>query len=149
MRPFSSSLNDAIVHMAVKAWPEGWTGRADLDGMTFADLKETYARTGRIEVWTGGSDETIFASHIVNVAFRAWHDACHLAGDYPFGLVGEKGALDLQLKQLEEEFPGHKDMAYWKRLLTCEVLGQLAYSVTNGHFPDNQRAFTRAFLKSY
>src|SRR5665213_3754926 len=59
----------------------------------------------RVIVWSGEANHSIYGDARVNYAFRAWHDRCHLIGQFPFTIAGEESAVALQCQQLRERFP--------------------------------------------
>src|SRR4051812_44598719 len=79
----------------------------------------------RLTVWDGASDATVYGDARVNHAFRAWHDAAHVAGKFPFSLTGEIATAEYQLAQLREAFPRHP--VAWDALIRAEVIGQAEY----------------------
>lgn len=68
MMPFIRELNIAILAMAPP-----FEARATAPA-TFREVMDC-ATSGRVVVWDGASDATIYGDARVNHAFRAWHDA--------------------------------------------------------------------------
>lgn len=142
--PFSERLNDWITEKVAQLVSDG-----HIDGIDFTDsddygtleaIKNYYKDTHRLIVWTGGSDDTIFADPEVNWAFRAWHDYVHIVNDLPFTVEGESLVAFLQAAELP------KDWYLERQLILSEVVGQVLYNhFHNGEFPSDQRAFTVHF----
>lgn len=110
---------------------------------TFAEIMATRGRLVR-PVWDGASEASIYGAPEINHAFRAWHDACHVAGQFGFDLGGEKQTCEMQVKQFYCVFPSApSDVA---ALLCAEIIGQAEYFAEFGEFPEDQRAFVVDYL---
>lgn len=92
---------------------------------TFADIMR---QGDPLTVWSGASDGTIYADPAVNWAFRAWHDATHIAGRYDFTLAGETATCEAQIR--------------------AEIVGQAQYAAAHGHFPVDQAAFVQEAINA-
>lgn len=146
MDALDPSFNAVVRDMAGQHAP-AWRAA---DDVSFEQLKERTLRDGYITVWTGASDRTIFGSAHVNHAFRAWHDAAHLAGDHPFTPEGERAAAALQCAQLVEAYGDTPAVRHWCAIVDCEVNGQVEYAALHGgEFPADQLAFAKAYLLPY
>lgn len=143
MNPLSIGLNIATQLFANVCWPRGWDLDDDLD-VTYEMLCAEINSRGRMTVWTGGSDHTIYASPKVNYAARAWHDWVHWKHGFDFGPVGEFKTFREQQRMLRALY-GDAAME-WCAILHCEIVGQLAYCEQHGDFPANQMGFTREWL---
>lgn len=108
---------------------------------TFAEIMR---QGDPLTVWSGASDGTIYDDPAVNWAFRAWHDATHIAGQYNFTLAGEIATCEAQLIKLRETFP--RFPARWETILRAEIIGQAQYAARFGSFPTDQAAFIREAL---
>lgn len=131
----------AILALAPKhiAVPNAPSSKAELEATRGARVRK---------VWDGASDRTIFPTTRLNYAFRAWHDACHLEGNYDFTLSGEMEVCALQAAQLRmamHEFPPTL-IAHCIAILEAEVIGQARYFERNGQFPVDQRSFCVAYM---
>lgn len=111
---------------------------------TFEKLEAYHTETGRIRVWSGGSEETIFGSPETNHAFRAWHDFCHLLLGAPFTPDGEARVATLQQQMVTERV----DSPCFLNILDIEINGQIRYYDEHGCFPENQRQFMLDSLAS-
>jgi hypothetical protein len=143
--PFSPRLND---------WIEDWFKKHskvfkfvdtddfqsnDIEG-TFNKHLERYQTTGKIHIWTGSSDNTIFGKKRINWMFRAWHDYIHITLGYNYTSINESIVANIQVNQLPNEW------LFEKELILCEVTGQVQYFELNNKFIDNQRYFTIDYL---
>lgn len=144
-RPLSVRLNVAVLHIASRLFPTGFdVGENAPD--TLEALRSYVRSTGRMLVWSGASESTIFGDREVNYAFRAWHDHAHLCGNHPFTPAGEAAVCEEQISDLVASCRC-RETEQMARLVFAEVVGQVAYqSVHNGAFPRNQRAFVQAYL---
>ena len=142
--PVSHALNAAVLHMAARALPLGFDVSPDAPS-TYEALCNTHRFTGRVVVWDGESDNTIYEDREVNYAFRAWHDACHIVGAYPFTLEGERGACGMQLSQLFAVYGDSATTRLWAKWLHADCVGQAEYFDRWGAFPSPQRRFTLAY----
>lgn len=141
MRPLDEGFNRAILEMVSTYLPGGFdTTGEEMD--SFDTLKTLYRNHGKITVNTGYSDQTIFGAPEVNWAFRAWHDYCHLTGNFPFTAFGEWCASYMQIQQLRYHYPSHPQLERWCRLVDIEVNGQVGYYLKHKQFPSNQIQFT-------
>lgn len=109
---------------------------------TLEDATRYWRDHGRVAVWSGASDSTIFGDSHVNHAFRAWHDSHHIAQGLEFDRQGESQTMLAQIR--DARFCG-ADFPLFARLLECEVIGQFDFAESNG-FPINQEQFAREYL---
>ena len=134
----------AVNAMASELLPEGFDS-SDSAPETFEALQAHYDATGRILVWNGASDKTIFATPESNLAFRAWHDFTHLKHHTNFTLAGEAQTCDAQIDAMIET------LGRWTWILApilqAEIVGQALYEAKHGKFPVNQKAFCVAYLQ--
>ena len=123
------SLNAAILSMApaFEARP--------FAPSTLAELM----RAPRLVGWDGASDKTIYRDPKVNHAFRAWHDAEHVAGAHAFDLEGEAATCRAQIAGLLKRYP--QAPQWLLDIVRREVIGQVEYQNATGHFPMDQEAF--------
>ena len=109
---------------------------------TFNRMVDTFEKTGKIFIWTGFSENTIFGSAEINHMFRAWHDYTHIVHGLGFSIVDESIVSQIQCDQLPS------DWTYQKSLVNCEIVGQAHYFYMNGEFLNDQRKFTIQYLES-
>lgn len=123
-------LNSRIMSLAPKH------SVSDMAPHSFETLK---ANCGRLVVWSGGSDKTIYGDRAVNWAFRAWHDSLHLKLNAPFTEAGETQVALEQARIIGSDT--------WGKIIIGEVVGQTEYFNKFGHFPADQVEFMRNYLK--
>lgn len=144
-KPLSVRFNVAVNHIANKVLPRGFDVAADAP-QDFESLIAHYKKTGRVLVWNGGSDSTIFACPDANYSFRAWHDSKHITRRLPFTRQGELCAMELQKEDVRRIYDGGT-ADYFCTLIDAEIRGQFDYKEKHGGFPLDQSAFTRAYLE--
>lgn len=137
------SLNAAVMHIASRLFPTGYDVTAS-EITSLEQVRENVDRTGRMLVSSLYCEHTIFGDVEVNCAFRAWHDWCHLAGNFAFTLEGETEATAMQLDHLRTLY-GDRAQA-WAPILEAEIIGQARYDARHGRFPTDQVAFDLAYL---
>jgi hypothetical protein len=109
---------------------------------TFEGIKEHYENTGKLLVWNGASDNTIFSNPQSNYAFRAWHDFCHIKANADFTPSGERDTMLLQIRMVMDcEHLSKRAKDICTKILQVEVLSQLQHALQFGDFPENQRHF--------
>lgn len=86
LEPLYPALNKAVEHIVDVLMPDGFdTTDNEEHCNTYRKLEGYHKATGgRIIVWTGASNRTIFGAPEINHAFRAWHDWCHLVLEADF-----------------------------------------------------------------
>ena len=144
--PVSRSFNVAVNQIAGRLMPCGF----DVAGVapdSLDQLNRVIEDSGRMLVWDGASESTIFADPETNYAFRAWHDWCHHKGQFAFDREGERQAAEMQCEHIRELYGNSRLSSYMQRLVKAEVLGQAEYFDIHGKFPENQRAFDLAYIK--
>ena len=146
-QPFSLAFNVAVMAMAARVLPAGYDVEPDAAKVpaSLPELCAYIARTGRIVVWAGASDDTIFGDREHNWAFRAWHDWTHAAYGYAFDERGERATAEAQIDDLRKVF-GAGFAARYAPYIREEVIGQAHYYHAHGGFPETQRTFARAYL---
>ena len=147
MFPLDPNFNRVVLSITDELLPQGFdvTDRAPDN---YCELKAEFTRRGRIVVFAGASELTIYADTAVNYAFRAWHDLCHLQGNYDTSYVGEVATCGLQTRQMLKRF-GHSELTWkWTQIIEAEIIGQAGYFERYRRFPIDQAAFVVAYLKS-
>jgi len=143
--PFSKRLND---------WLENWFKHNNtsikftkVDDFDSNDLEGTlrmhiqrFKETGKIHVWTGESDNSIFGVNRLNWYFRAWHDYIHVINNLGYDFLGESIVSSIQASQLPSEWH------FERELINIEVVGQAQYFSKVGKFIADQRRFTINYL---
>lgn len=147
-KPFYEPLNKFIYDINGTLMPNGFDTTADEHQFDTLDkIKLHYYTTGRVAVWSGASDDTIFGLPSVNHAFRAWHDWGHIHLDAPFNMEGELKVLEWQNWLISKWHKSPSERLIMQRMLDCEIRGQLEYqAANNGQFPPHQRSFALYWL---
>lgn len=144
MSPLSSRFNVAVLQIANRLFPCGFDV-SDNAPDTYETLKAHYDATGRILVWSGASDQTIFGCAEINYAFRAWHDWRHITESADFSPAGESAVCEKQKEDIRAIYDG-ETADFFCALLDAEIMGQLAHEQRHGEFPVDQKAFVVAWL---
>lgn len=127
----NSEFNNKILRLAPK-----FTAM-DAAPHSFETLKAN--ATSGLVIWAGASENTIYGDASINHAFRAWHDSLHLKLNAPFTFEGEKRIALEQARLIGSDTLG--------LIIIGEVVGQTEYLNKYGHFPIDQLAFMRNYLK--
>lgn len=142
---------DAFVHYAVKRL--GITFDTSAQAPDTWDSLQAHAATHgprRLLVYDGHSENTVYDGHSSNHAFRAWHDYCHLMGQFDFTLRGEERTAELQdclLRAWWDDFADEQPagarykLPVVQAILLAETAGQARYHARHGRFPVRQEAF--------
>ena len=103
---------------------------------------------GRLMIWKGASDETIFSRPAYNWMFRAWHDHHHVKRQYAFNEQGEYDVFKEQVKDVDTYIrPLDEALAdYMIMLLDAEVNGQVQAFLKDGAFISDQKQFAIDFV---
>jgi hypothetical protein len=140
-------FNVAVLTICKRLLPEGYDVAIDAPE-TYEQLIARLDSGERMLVYSGGSERTIYGDPEVNYAFRAWHDWCHWRGRHDFSYAGERAACEMQGAHLVTVYGDCPRTRRWRRILRAEVIGQREYFDHHGVFPDDQRAFVEAYLRS-
>lgn len=144
--PFSQRLNEWIEEHLL-----GLRRRELIAGIDFTEdnsydnleaITKYFNETGRLIVWNGASENTIFGYHLNNTLFRAWHDYVHITNQFDFTTEGESMTAWVQAAELPSEW------YFEKQLILCEVIGQVLYHKYHNEFPVNQRLFAINYLET-
>jgi len=146
-QPLDIGLNVAVQHIAARYCPTGFDVSESAPN-SFNELITHIETTGRICVYSGGSDQTIFADAETNYAFRAWHDAIHFNNRFEFTTLGEFETWRAHCRDLFKLFGENKKTHKWADLLYAEIVGQAEYLARHGSFPANQYAFTVDYINN-
>jgi hypothetical protein len=144
--PISPLLNCAVALMCARVWPQGFDVSADCAPDSYKRLKAEHDARGKITVFSGGSDRTIFDDAGTNHKFRAWHDWAHLQLGATFSLSGETAACELQCTQIEKTYGQGETGQELAALIRAEVIGQATYWHRHRKFVVDQVAFVKAYL---
>jgi hypothetical protein len=111
----------------------------DLPG-TFAGHLKRFKDTGKIQIWTGASDTSIFGEARLNWLFRGWHDFTHLTNNLDYSYMNEIIVCEIQKKQIPEAWNLEKNLVH------IEIIGQALFYYKNNYFVEDQRRFTLEYL---
>lgn len=100
-------------------------------------------RGGRLPVFDGGCENTIYPDARTNHAFRAWHDSIHLANDYDFSRKDEIRIGLIHMQQARRAGLSQRD----QDMLIADTIGQIEYYEKYGKYVENQVAFVGNVLK--
>ena len=144
--PLSQELSDAAVSIANTLMPGGYDV-SDTAPNTYEALVQSYGDKGRMTVWSGASDKTIFGDPKANYAFRAWHDMTHLRLAAHFTPEGEHAVCEAQSEDVRMLYGDSPEADHMIGLLHAEIDGQVQYAQAHeGAFPVDQRGFDQAWL---
>ncbi len=143
----SRQLNMAILTMAKISLPKGFDVSDDAPN-DYESLVKHVDNTGRICVWSGASETTIYGDREVNYAFRAWHDFVHFTYKFNFSVVGEISTWVIQYNQLIKRFGDSPEIRKFVSYLKAEIVGQARYEVKFGEFPIDQFAFVLDYVET-
>ena len=139
-----TEFSKAVVHISGILMPDGFDTTADESLVdTFEKVSTILDDTGRICVWSGASDNTIYTSPEVNHAFRAWHDYRHMSLQAPFTQAGERCVCERQQRDIDL-YCGYASKALrdeFKRILDIEINQQIEYKLSTGEFVSDQLQF--------
>src|SRR6266436_6008855 len=122
MNPLDTSFNVAVLHIANRLCPGGYDVADDAPD-TYEKLRAYLDLTKQMKVWSGNSENTIYADKEVNYAFRAWHDWCHYNGRHAFTVVGERAVFEMQKLHLLLLYGDCAQTRRWIAILRAEVIG--------------------------
>ena len=106
------------------------------------EMKQDVMQNSILKIWTGGTEHAVFDPEL-NQKFRAVHD--WMAHVQPGGLI--HGGTDFTMKGEIQAFNAHMKtipLAGAPALFT-EVIGQAAFFINNGYFPEQKIAILPGF----
>ena len=117
---------------------------------TLDKITAYYKTHGRLLIWDGESEETIYDSPYYNVLFRAWHDYHHIKAQLAFTGEGEKLVADKQKQDVHKLTGGNLAFAsFCEIVLDAEIVAQVDYYNAYGAFVDNQRQFSLDYIANH
>jgi hypothetical protein len=143
--PLDIGLNVAVLQVASQLFPCGFDVSLDAPH-TYEALKVHLDAGGRMVVWSGGAEATIFADREVNYAFRAWLSFCHWRGGYSYTPEGEQAAHEMQCQHIFALYGDSSRTRRWCALLRAEMIGPAEFCRRNKRVPENRRAFLEAYV---
>lgn len=123
----ADALHSAMRRVRVPAWEA-----SDHAPGTVADLLRSYRETGRIVVWSGASERTLWGDPSLNHAFRAWHDWCHVRSGLGFDAASEVKLGEWQCGDAGIDGP-------LASIVLAEISDQAAFYLKTGHFLDGDQ----------
>ena len=148
-------LNTMVIDVVSLLMPNGFDRTDDAKRCDTLDkIKAHYDATGKVLVWTGASDTSVFGSNEINIWFRAWHDYNHIKYMHPFTLDGELAVMRKQIRQARMYNNGVEpnkltefEMICIEKIIQCEIEGQLRYYLDTGRYVEDQYQFTLNYLR--
>ena len=135
-----TSLGDQILRQARCHVPQGWHGVSDARApSTIEDMRfEWYHSIRKYPVSHDYCDATIYETHpdggqCINMAFRAWHDALHVAHGYT---TSENDENELGVRHVKA-IHGIIERA----IMLVDTVGQTQHFARFGEFPADQAAW--------
>lgn len=144
-KPLSRGFNIAVQVITRRIFPCGYDVSDNAPG-DYDSLIAHHKKTGRVLVWSGASEQTIFACRETNYDFRAWHDSKHILRKLPFTQGGEYTTMTLQQADIRALYDGPQ-ADYFFAILDAEIMGQFHYNAAHGGFPVDQIGFVRSYLR--
>lgn len=134
-----NGLNDSMKQAATKGLGGTCFDVSEAAPSRIEDVRQAFAETGRIIVWSGGSDTTIYQDSQTNFLFRAWHDLMHVRIGAGFDLQGETRTALSQMSQVG---------TLLAQIIRIEVIQQAVYYFETGGFIADQRLWTENQLNT-
>lgn len=120
-------------------------GAPDTFAAICAEHDECWKTHRAFRVWSGASDNTVFAIPEGNWAFRYWHDVCsHAIGRLSLETGDEMVAGAEWVKHVAQHFGPDSIEAMIAYADTCR---QTLYEASHGYFPADQLAFVKECLR--
>lgn len=111
---------------------------------TLATQMERYQKTGKILVWIGASDKTIFGENPSGIngnwAFRCFHEMTHISRGIGFNFAGESMVCSIQCSMIPV------DWVLERELIQIEIIGQNQYFNIHKCFLKDQRKFAIDYM---
>lgn len=110
---------------------------------TDADMVRHYNETGRLCIWAGASEGTVYGAPQHNWMYRAWHDWCHISSGVcnrrhgPLGCFEPSAERDVTAWQA-----GPVQSTLFQRVVLADTGGQAIHFGMHGAFPEDQMRFT-------
>lgn len=125
--------------------PDTWDDLRMAHGAALIDQAVT--GVGKLPIYDGHTDKTIYTTADANIMGRFWHDMTHLRLNQDFTRRGETTVARSQLEDAvrmgqELGIPFGR-VAQAARLIYLDVVAQVTYAERFGTFPDDQEAFIR------
>ena len=150
--PFSPRLNEWLLNFYQQNKETFiFTDTDEFDGKNIRQSLlrqvERYQKTGKILVWTGASDKTIFGENSSGIngnwAFRCFHELIHTSKQLGFDFAGESMVCSIQCSILPV------DWVLERELIQIEIIGQNQYFNVHKCFLDDQRRFAIDYMMDF
>lgn len=144
------TLARATIEIAPRVTP-GWNVRPHAPETLEACIA-AYQESGKLVVFPGDYPGALFAEARCNEAFNAWHDWCHIKGNYAFDLAGEKLVHACMLADMTAWWQASRvpvtDLAFERAcaLLRSHNVGRLEYWLAANEPPKSPRDFAHGYL---
>jgi hypothetical protein len=145
--PLSPELNSCVVSICNECWPNGFDLSLTDAPNTFKELKREFEQRGKITVFSGNSDDSIYADASINQMARAWHDWAHIQANADFSVEGEGKTCELQCQQISARL-GDERAESIIRVLRADVIGQSLYYEKHRKYVRRQKEFVIAYMES-
>lgn len=147
MQAMYPEFNQFIIDMYQRLMPNGFDTTPDKSKVrSFLAVKQWYAETNRVMVWSGESDNTIYGNPAINHCFRAWHDYVHITNDLDFSYQGELAVMEIQKIHARVHYKG-KELQTILDLIEYEIKGQLDYYNEYKTFVPNQMEYHQQWMQ--
>lgn len=128
----------AIIQNATGLYYEGAENAPNSYDEVLKEFNQAGQNGGRIRVYSGSCENTIYTAAPVNLAFRFWHDYLHFKNKFDFSRTGEELTALIHCGQVAARF-GLGSVEYL--LMQVDTFGQVAHFWDVGGFVDNQLNF--------
>lgn len=108
---------------------------------TDTEMFRHYQETGRICVWAGASDGTVFGDRKHNWMYRAWHDWCHIISGVCNRRHGPLGCFEPSAEQDVTSFQLAPLGTAFAEVVKVDTAGQTAYYGLHEQYVDHQGEF--------
>ena len=113
---------------------------------TDVDMVRHYQDTGRLAIWSGASDNTIYGCCQANWMYRAWHDWCHIISGVCNRMHGPLGCFEPSAEQDVTSFQLAPLGTAFAEVVKCDTAGQTSYYGLYEKFVPRQDEFVLHLL---
>ena len=128
----------AIIQNATGLYYEGAENAPNSYNEVLNEFNQAKQNGGRVRVYSGACENTIYTAAPVNLAFRFWHDYLHYKNEFDFSRTGEELTAFIHCGQVAARF-GLGSIEY--QLIQADTFGQVEYFWDVGGFVENQLNF--------
>lgn len=108
---------------------------------TDAEMIRHFRETGRICVWAGASDGTVYGPRRANWGYRAWHDWCHIKSGVCNRQHGPLGCFEPAAEQDVTSYQIAPLGTAFAELVKADTAGQTAYYGLHNEYVPHQGEF--------